>query len=258
MGLAGTKVKQRFGLDPRNTNWANDTSRFGHQYMQKLGWEQGQGLGLVQHAMTTHVKVTIRGDNEGLGARLAKKQKKDGIEQGDAFGLDLFQRLLGRLNGKEEEIATELDRQRKDNWLSGKWGMHFVKGEVLNSTWDAESKKLKRKADEIEEKLLEEVLKRDKKQKKEEKKERKERRENGNETSEDKKERKREKKEKKELKKEKKEKKVEAKERLVAQAPTTATAMAGRLAGRSRWIRQKRASVMDAQALNEIFMISNK
>ena len=41
MGLAGTKVKQRFGNDPRNTNWSNDTSRFGHQYLSKMGWKQG-------------------------------------------------------------------------------------------------------------------------------------------------------------------------------------------------------------------------
>ncbi|KAK6455072.1 uncharacterized protein RJT20DRAFT_54639 [Scheffersomyces xylosifermentans] len=140
MGLAGTKVKQRFGLDPRNTNWSNDKSRFGHQYLERMGWEPGKGLGLVEHAMTTHVKVTLKEDNVGLGAKLAKRSKKGDDLEGDSVGLDVFQRILGRLNGKEDEITDELERQRKEKIINGKWGMHFVKGAVLRSTWDTETK----------------------------------------------------------------------------------------------------------------------
>ncbi|ODV93049.1 hypothetical protein PACTADRAFT_52188, partial [Pachysolen tannophilus NRRL Y-2460] len=142
MGLAAPREKQRFGFDPRNTNWSNNTSRFGHQYLAKLGWQPGKGLGLVEHATTTHVKVTIREDNVGLGAKLARSQKKDEFDGGECVGLDVFQRLLGRLNGKEDQISQELDRQRKDNIINGKWGISFVKGEALKSTWDAETKKL--------------------------------------------------------------------------------------------------------------------
>ena len=142
MGLAGTKVKQRFGLDPRNTNWSNDTSRFGHQYLERMGWKPGKGLGLVEHATTSHVKVSIKDDNLGLGSKLAKKQKTDEFDSGECSGLDVFQRILGRLNGKEDQINKEIERKRKDNIINGKWGIQFIKGEVLQSTWDKEAKKL--------------------------------------------------------------------------------------------------------------------
>ena len=143
MGLAGTKVKQRFGLDPRNTNWSNDTSRFGHKYLERMGWKPGKGLGLVEHATTSHIKVSIKDDNLGLGAKLSKRSKKDEFDSGECAGLDVFQRILGRLNGKEQQINDELERQRTEKIINGKWGMHFVKGETLQSTWDTTSSSLK-------------------------------------------------------------------------------------------------------------------
>lgn len=38
---------------------------------------------------------------------------------------------------------------------------------------------------------------------------------------------------------------------------TPPPAIASRLSARSKWIKQKRASVMDSKALNEIFMVTN-
>ena len=139
MGLAGTKVKQRFGLDPRNTSWSNDKSRFGHRYLESMGWAPGKGLGLVEHATTTHVKVSVKDDTVGLGAKLAKRSGTDDLET-DSSGLDDFQRILGRLNGRGREVDEALEQKRKDNIINGKWGMHFIKGEVLCSTWDRKSK----------------------------------------------------------------------------------------------------------------------
>uniref|UniRef100_UPI00373FE4AF Glutathione S-transferase class-mu 26 kDa isozyme,Protein PXR1 n=1 Tax=Schistosoma japonicum TaxID=6182 RepID=UPI00373FE4AF len=137
MGLAATRTKQRFGLDPRNTAWSNDTSRFGHQFLEKFGWKPGMGLGLSpMNSNTSHIKVSIKDDNVGLGAKLKRKDKKDEFDNGECAGLDVFQRILGRLNGKESKISEELDTQRKQKIIDGKWGIHFVKGEVLASTWD--------------------------------------------------------------------------------------------------------------------------
>lgn len=305
MGLAGTKVKQRFGLDPRNTNWSNDTEKFGHKYLEKMGWKPGKGLGLVDHAMTSHVKVSIKTDNAGLGSKLAKKRKNDEFDSGECAGLDVFQRILGRLNGKEEQINNELERQRKESIINGKWGMHFVKGDTLKSTWDAECKQLmkgeKRKAEESEaprkkaKKLddkSEKKSKKDKKSKKLEKddvSEKKDKKDKKDKSKKDKSEKdKSEKKDKKEkskkekksdeesksLKKEKKSKdkkeksKKSKKEKSSDEEEVTRDSMlkprekakeeiATRLSARAKWIRQKRASVMDAKALNEIFMIAN-
>ncbi|OWB55956.1 hypothetical protein B5S28_g1845 [[Candida] boidinii] len=290
MGLAAPKAKQRFGLDPRNTNWANDTSRFGHKHLSKLGWKQGAGLGSVPHAVTTHIKVSFKEDTVGLGAQLAKKNKKiDEFDSGECTGLDVFQRLLGRLNGKEVEIKSELERQREERIISGKWGIAFVRGDTLRSTWDKEAKSLKSAEGESTDKLKkrkredDDVEIKDKKKSKKEKKEKKEKKskdkkEKKEKKSKDKKQKseKKEKKEKKEgkEKKEKKEKKhkkdkKDKKEKKNKNIEVTRESMLkpiesrentppvtnGRLALRSKWIKQKRAAVMDSKALNEIFMI---
>ena len=270
MGLAAARNKQRFGLDPRNTTWSNNTSRFGHKHLEKLGWKPGSGLGLVPDSTTSHIKVSIKDDNLGLGAKLKKKEKQDEFDSGECTGLDVFQRLLGRLNGNEQTISDELDKQRTDNIINGKWGIHFVKGEVLASTWDAENKQLisysmgkKRPVEgssdsEVSDRKKTKKVKKEKKVKKvkKEKKEKKEKKD------------KKEKKVKKE--KEKKEKKLKDKhskdtneitrDQMLKPRDSAAVvpdAVSTRLSVRAKWIRQKRAAVMDAKALNEIFMVTD-
>lgn len=304
MGLAGVKVKQRFGLDPRNTNWSNDTDRFGHQYLEKMGWKPGKGLGLVEHAMTSHVKVSIKTDNTGLGSKLAKKKKNDEFDSGECAGLDVFQRILGRLNGKEEQINNELKRQRRENIINGKWGIHFVKGDTLKSTWDADCKKLisgqsrkrsrsdpdsdssdskrSRRKESKKEKKKVNTDKKSKKEKtkKEDKPEKREKSEKKLKTKESSKMVKSDKKEKKSklrseeddskrLKKDRKSKEKKLKkgksedieevtrESMLKPREEVKQEIATRLSARAKWIKQKRASVMDAKALNEIFMVAN-
>ena len=67
------------------------------------GLATGQWIGLVSHALTTHVKVSIKDDNLGLGAKLHKRKANGdgGLEEEGTAGLDAFQRILGRLNGKK-------------------------------------------------------------------------------------------------------------------------------------------------------------
>ncbi|CAK9441345.1 uncharacterized protein LODBEIA_P52140 [Lodderomyces beijingensis] len=306
MGLAGTKVKQRFGLDPRNTNWSNNDTQFGHKYLSKMGWRPGSGLGLVPDAVTTHVKVHIKTDNSGLGARLQKADADKDLDE--CSGLDAFQRILGRLNGKEDKVNRMMDLKRKDEIIGGKWGVRFVKGETLSSTWDRENRKLlscgngkKREGEVGEADVSRKKRKRSRSGDPEkevssggeehaavdmpaddnsDKKEKKEKREKKSK-SEKKVKSKKEPKEKsdKKVKKEKKHKRSKhsasesdttTTEERATSSPTlyisdldssstresTPTPIASRLSARSKWIKQKRASVMDAKALNEIFMIS--
>jgi len=60
--------KMRQSADPNNTAWAKDTSRFGFQMLEKMGWKQGKGLGKEEQGLVDHVKVQQREGNIGIGA----------------------------------------------------------------------------------------------------------------------------------------------------------------------------------------------
>lgn len=222
------------------------------------------GLGLSpMDSPTSHIKVSIKDDNVGLGAKLKRKERKDEFDNGECAGLDVFQRILGRLNGKESEISEELDTQRKQKIIDGKWGIHFVKGEVLASTWDpkthklrnySNSKKRKSEGDDDDDDDDDEDEKSEKKKHKKHKKDKKEHKKHKKEHKKHKKEEK-----KKKLKKEKKAKDTKRSSRLKSSesASNIPDSVNTRLSVRSKWIRQKRAALMDSKALNEIFMITN-
>lgn len=137
MGLAGVSKKIKYGKDPRNLGWSNNTERFGHKHMSKLGWKDGEGLGHEDRkaqSITQNIKIVLKDDNVGLGAGLAKADKDE------AFGLMDFQKLLGKLNGRAQEIEAEVERQQKDV-LRGKFGMVFVSGGLLQGTIEEFNKK---------------------------------------------------------------------------------------------------------------------
>lgn len=56
-------------LDPNNKFWANDTSRFGFQMLQKMGWCPGKGLGKTEQGSTTHIQVVKKEDRIGIGGK---------------------------------------------------------------------------------------------------------------------------------------------------------------------------------------------
>ncbi|CCK72386.1 telomerase inhibitor KNAG_0K00180 [Huiozyma naganishii CBS 8797] len=258
MGLAAARTKQRFGLDPRNTAWSNDTSRFGHRQLERFGWKPGMGLGMNPlHSNKSHIKVSIKDDNVGLGAKIARsKDRKDEFDNGECLGLDVFQRILGKLNGKEVEINSALELQRKDRILNGKWGVHFVKGAVLASTWDPETKQLKSYSNGGEKRSRGDNGDSDHSKSK---KKRKIKKPKSEEKSKKRKEEKRLKKHKKEKKaeKHKDKKKHRDKSHHVAKSNSEVAQVSTRLSIRAKWIKQKRAAVMDSKALNEIFMVTN-
>lgn len=109
--------------------------------MTKQGWKEGQSLGNrdsahlglndVDRLAAARVGILFKDDNLGLGA---KKKSKD-IE-GQRTGLDAFQGLLGRLNGKSDAELQEAEKKVEDRKLEmyakGRWGgLVFVKGGIL-------------------------------------------------------------------------------------------------------------------------------
>ncbi|KAK1768426.1 protein PXR1 [Phialemonium atrogriseum] len=133
MGLAAAKTKRKVGADPNNNKWARNTDSFGHKILRAHGWEPGQYLGAkdAPHAKwhtaanSSHIRVVLKEDNLGLGANR---------NHGDqCTGLDDFQSILGRLNGKTDEALETEQKFRQELklsfYLERKFGsMRFVKG----------------------------------------------------------------------------------------------------------------------------------
>ncbi|TQS38567.1 hypothetical protein Golomagni_00920 [Golovinomyces magnicellulatus] len=155
MGLAAPKKKNKLSHDPNNTRWTNNTQSFGHKILTSQGWKQGDYLGAKNAvhaeyhtaANSTHIRVTLKDDNLGLGAKIGS-----GVGHGECTGLDAFKNLLGRLNGKnDDQILKEQkarDDIRKAVYNEKRWGrVHFVSagylvGDKIQDLIDAEAKRI--------------------------------------------------------------------------------------------------------------------
>lgn len=119
--------KTKISHDPNNTKWARSTSGFGHRIMSAQGWTPGNRLGardaahadFLTAASTSHIKVTIKDDTLGLGARAGRDPL------GEPTGLDAFKGLLGRLNGKSDVELKQDQRKRDDVKLARYAAMKF-------------------------------------------------------------------------------------------------------------------------------------
>lgn len=107
--------------------------------MTSQGWQPGQYLGAqdAKHAEfhtaanASHIRVTIKDDNLGLGAKIGS-----GVGHGECTGLDAFKNLLGRLNGKDEDELAKEQQSRDDLkraiYTERRWGsIRFVQGGFL-------------------------------------------------------------------------------------------------------------------------------
>lgn len=111
--------------------------------MTSQGWTPGQFLGAsdaahAEHytaANASHIRVILKDDNLGLGA---KRGRVEGVD-GDSTGLDVFQNLLGRLNAKDDDELAAIEKEQKSRedlkraiYTEQKWGsIRFVKGGLL-------------------------------------------------------------------------------------------------------------------------------
>ncbi|KAF4625992.1 hypothetical protein G7Y89_g12172 [Cudoniella acicularis] len=139
MGLAAPKNRMKRSHDPNNTAWTNNTDSFGHKIMKSQGWEPGQYLGAKDAAHAefhtaanaSHIRVMIKDDNLGLGAKIGS-----GVGHGECTGLDAFKNILGRLNGKDEDEIAKEQQSREDLkraiYTERRWGnIRFVQGGFL-------------------------------------------------------------------------------------------------------------------------------
>ncbi|KAJ8607634.1 hypothetical protein MRB53_040153 [Persea americana] len=137
MGLSGAKRRIKISSDPNNTTWSRSTDGFGHKILSAQGWKPGQLLGAenaphAEHltaANASHIRVVLREDNLGLGAKLGKSNA-------DTFGLSTLSSIFGRLNGKSDAEVEKMQNAQRDvqlrTYQSQRWGtMNFVSGGLL-------------------------------------------------------------------------------------------------------------------------------
>lgn len=127
--------------------------------MTAQGWQPGEYLGAKDAAHAefhtaanaSHIRVAIKVDNLGLGAKVGS-----GVGHGECTGLDAFKDLLGRLNGKEEDEIVKEQKAREDLrvaiYSERKWGSTrfvsggFLIGDKIQHLIDAEAERIRKLA----------------------------------------------------------------------------------------------------------------
>ncbi|XP_006864487.1 PREDICTED: PIN2/TERF1-interacting telomerase inhibitor 1 [Chrysochloris asiatica] len=134
--LAERRRKQKWAVDPRNTAWSNDDSKFGQRMLEKMGWSKGKGLGAQEQGATDHIKVQVKNNNLGLGATINNEDNWIAHQ-------DDFNQLLAELNtchGQETTDSSD-NKEKKSFSLEEKSKisknrvhyMKFTKGKDLSS-----------------------------------------------------------------------------------------------------------------------------
>ena len=100
----------------QNKHWADDKSKFGYKMLQKMGWK-GKGLGKQEDGVATHVKITKRANNLGLGT----EDLGSNNDRIDAYaGLrswertnDNFSNVLASLNAANKSEVKKVKKHKK-------------------------------------------------------------------------------------------------------------------------------------------------
>ncbi|KAL2685206.1 hypothetical protein Neosp_006302 [[Neocosmospora] mangrovei] len=134
--LAENKIRRKINKDPNNTKWTRDTNTFGQKILRAQGWQPGQFLGaenaphseLHTAANASYIRVVLKDDMKGLGFSRSKED--------EVTGLDVFQDLLSRLNGKtEDEVVVDQQARlavKTHHFVEQRYGpMRFVYGGLL-------------------------------------------------------------------------------------------------------------------------------
>ncbi|CAK7320339.1 PIN2/TERF1-interacting telomerase inhibitor 1 [Vulpes lagopus] len=100
--LAERRRKQKWAVDPRNTAWSNDDSKFGQRMLEKMGWSKGKGLGAQEQGATDHIKVQVKNNHLGLGATINNEDNWIAHQ-------DDFNQLLADLNTCHGQETTGKD-----------------------------------------------------------------------------------------------------------------------------------------------------
>ncbi|XP_042633520.1 PIN2/TERF1-interacting telomerase inhibitor 1-like [Cyprinus carpio] len=123
--LAEPRRKQKWSVDPRNSAWSNDESKFGQKMLERMGWSKGKGLGKSEQGSTEHIKVKVKNNSLGLGT--AANNEDNWIAHQDDFN-----QLLAELNSCHAQNNTDNPTQEQGFSLeekskTSKKRVHYMK-----------------------------------------------------------------------------------------------------------------------------------
>ncbi|XP_055042505.2 PIN2/TERF1-interacting telomerase inhibitor 1 [Misgurnus anguillicaudatus] len=134
--LAEPRRKQKWSVDPRNSAWSNDESKFGQKMLERMGWSKGKGLGKSEQGSTEHIKVKVKNNSLGLGTSVNNEDNWIAHQ-------DDFNQLLAELNSCHGQNHTDEPTQEQKQGFSleeksktSKKRVHymkFTKGKDLSS-----------------------------------------------------------------------------------------------------------------------------
>lgn len=101
--------------------------------LMKMGWAPGKGLGVNEDGGQHHIKIKLKDDNLGLGAK--KNQSDNWLGNTDAFS-----QLLANLNSQPQQPAAEEEEKEKED-----------KKDKKSSKKDKKDKKKRKKQEDDEE-----------------------------------------------------------------------------------------------------------
>ncbi|XP_069461828.1 PIN2/TERF1-interacting telomerase inhibitor 1 isoform X2 [Ambystoma mexicanum] len=139
--LAEPRRKQKWSVDPRNSTWSKDESKFGQKMLEKMGWSKGKGLGAKEQGSTENIKVQLKNDTLGLGASVNH-------EDNWLAHQDDFNQILAQLNNchgqtgsdsqaSEEKKIFSLEEKSKTSKKRVHY-MKFAKGKDLSCRSDTD------------------------------------------------------------------------------------------------------------------------
>ncbi|XP_036406305.1 PIN2/TERF1-interacting telomerase inhibitor 1 [Megalops cyprinoides] len=131
--LAEPRRKQKWSVDPRNSAWSKDESKFGQKMLERMGWSKGKGLGKSEQGATEHIKVKVKNNSLGLG-------NTANYEDNWIAHQDDFNQLLAELNNchgqsdptAEQKQSFSLEEKSKTSKKRVHY-MKFTKGKDLSN-----------------------------------------------------------------------------------------------------------------------------
>lgn len=83
-----------------------------------MGWKTGQGLGLNNDGTTTHIKISVKDDNLGIGA--SQKDAETGWLNNSKSYQEVLDRLAQSMGKEAEEVESESKKDKKKDKKSKK------------------------------------------------------------------------------------------------------------------------------------------